>query len=154
MSSELPEIRLKAIGTVRSETKEPTRRKSTDTISQIIIDNSLAEALDNLNEFSHIIVLYWMHKSPHRAPRKVHPRGNPGIEPMGVLATRSPDRPNPIGKSTVRLLGRDGNVLKVQGLDAIDGTPVLDIKPYIPGDDTVKNAKAPAWMIKRQPKRC
>ena len=149
MLSELPEINLKAIGTVRSETKEPTRQKSTDKISEILIDSSLAEALDNLDEFSHIIVLYWMHKSPHRAPKKVHPRGNPGTEQMGVFATRSPDRPNPIGKSTARLLERKDNVLKVQGLDAIDGTPVLDIKPYIPGYDTVENAKAPAWMIKR-----
>ena len=151
MSSELPEIRLKAIGTVRSEIKEPTRRKSTETISEIIIDGSLVEALDDLYKFSHIIVLYWMHKSPHQAPKKVHPKGNPSMEPMGVFATRSPDRPNPIGKCTVKLLGREDNVLKVQGLDAIDGTPVLDIKPYIPGYDTVKNAKAPAWMIKRQP---
>jgi tRNA-Thr(GGU) m(6)t(6)A37 methyltransferase TsaA len=153
MINELPEISLKAIGTVRSETKEPTRRKSTDIVSEIIIDGELTEALDNLVEFSHIIVLYWMHKSPHRAPKKVQPRGNPGMEPMGVFATRSPDRPNPIGKSIARLLGRKSNVLKVQGLDAIDGTPILDIKPYIPGYDTVENAKAPAWMIKRQPKR-
>jgi len=152
MLSELPEINLKAIGTVRSETKEPTRQKSTDIVSEIIIDSSLAEALDNLDEFSHIIVLYWMHKSPHRAPKKVHPRGNPGTEPIGVFATRSPDRPNPIGKCTVRLLERKDNILKVQGLDAIDGTPVLDIKPYIPGYDTVDNAKAPAWMTKRQAK--
>lgn len=149
MSSELPEIRLKAIGVVRSEIKEPTRRKSTDIVSEIIIDSDLTEALDDLNEFSHIIVLYWMHKSPHQAPKKVHPKGNPGREPMGVFATRSPDRPNPIGKCIVRLLGRKDNVLKVKGLDAIDGTPVLDIKPYIPGYDNVKSAKAPAWMIKR-----
>jgi len=149
MINELPEINLKAIGTVRSEIKQPTRQKSTDTVSEIIIDSSLAEALDNLEEFSHIIVLYWLHKSPHRAPKKVHPKGNPGTEPMGVFATRSPDRPNPIGKTTVRLLERKDNVLKVQGLDAIDGTPVLDIKPYIPGYDNVENAKAPAWMIKR-----
>ena len=154
MSSELPEIRLKPIGTVRNEIKEPTRSKSTDIISEIVIDSSLAEALDDLNEFSHIIILYWMHRSPHRSPRKVHPRGNPDMEPMGVFATRSPDRPNPIGKCTARLLERKDNVLRVQGLDAIDGSPVLDIKPFIPGYDAVENAKAPAWMIKRQAKDC
>jgi tRNA-Thr(GGU) m(6)t(6)A37 methyltransferase TsaA len=152
MSSELPEISLKAIGTVRSEIKEPMRHKSTDIVSEIEIDSNLTEALDNLDEFSHIIVLYWMHKSPHRSPKKVHPRGNPSIEPMGVFATRSPDRPNPIGKTTARLLERKDNVLRLQGLDAIDGTPVLDIKPYIPGYDAVENARAPSWMIKRQVK--
>ena len=149
MYSELPEVKLKLIGVVRSKIKLPTHQKSTDIVSEIVIDNRLTEALDNLEEFSHIIVLYWMHKSPHRAPIKVHPRGNPGMEPMGVFATRSPDRPNPIGKTTVKLLERKGNILKVQGFDAIDGTPVLDIKPYIPGYDSADNAEAPAWMIKR-----
>jgi tRNA-Thr(GGU) m(6)t(6)A37 methyltransferase TsaA len=149
MHNELPEITLRPIGTVRSEVKQPTRQKSTDIVSEIVIDGSLTEALDNLEEFSHIIILYWMHRSPHRAPKKVHPRGRPELGPMGVFATRSPDRPNPIGKSTAELLERKDNILKVRGLDAIDGTPVLDIKPYIPGYDTVENAKAPAWTIKR-----
>ncbi len=149
MEDELPEINLKPIGTVRSEIKERTRHYSGDTVSEIIVDSSLTEALDNLDEFSHIIVLYWIHKSPRRAPKKVHPRGNPQNKLMGVFATRSPDRPNPIGKSTVRLLERLDNVLKVRGLDAIDGSPVLDIKPYIPGYDSVDNARAPSWMVKR-----
>ena len=67
---------------------------------------------------------------------------------MGVFASRSPDRPNPIGQSTVRLRHRQGNLLTVEGLDAIDGTPVIDIKPYIPGVDSVKNAQVPQWMTK------
>ncbi|HUT68233.1 MAG TPA: tRNA (N6-threonylcarbamoyladenosine(37)-N6)-methyltransferase TrmO [Dehalococcoidales bacterium] len=149
MTESLPEITLKPIGAVRSEIKEPTRRDCKDVVSEIVVDSSLAEALDNLDEFSHIIILYWIHKSPHQAPVKVHPRGNPENKLMGVFATRSPDRPNPIGKSTVRLLERRGNILKVRGLDAIDGTPVLDIKPYIPGYDSVDNARAPSWMVKK-----
>ena len=59
------------------------------------------------------------------------PGEEPGIPLKGVFATRSPNRPNPIGKATVRLLQRQGNILKVEGLDAIDGTPIIDIKPYI-----------------------
>jgi tRNA-Thr(GGU) m(6)t(6)A37 methyltransferase TsaA len=149
MNSKMPEISLTPIGVVHNEIKQPTRQKSTNAISEIEIDGSLAESLDNLEEFSHVIVLYWMHKSQRKAPKKVHPRGSPDLEPMGVFATRSPVRPNPIGKSTVKLLERKNNILKVQGLDAIDGTPVLDIKPYIPGYDSVDSAKAPAWMIKR-----
>jgi tRNA-Thr(GGU) m(6)t(6)A37 methyltransferase TsaA len=149
MVNELPEITLKPIGTVRNGIKEPVWHPGKDVVSEIVVDSSLTEALDNLDDFSHIIVLYWIHKSPHRAPKKVRPRGNPDLKLTGVFATRSPDRPNPIGKSTARLLERRGNVLKVQGLDAIDGTPVLDIKPYIPGYDSAENARTPPWVVKR-----
>jgi len=149
MVSELPSMTLKAIGMVRSEIKQPTRRKFKDLVSEIVIDSSLTEALDNLDEFSHIIVVYWMHQRSGTAPKKVRPKGNPEHALMGVFATRSPDRPNPIGKATVRLLQRRGNILTVEGLDAIDGTPVIDIKPYIPGYDSVNNAKAPPWVLKQ-----
>jgi tRNA-Thr(GGU) m(6)t(6)A37 methyltransferase TsaA len=148
MVSELPGITLKAIGTVRSPIKQPARRKC-DVVSEIVVDRSLTEALDNLDEFSHIIVIYWIHQSRRLAPKKVRPMGNPEHALMGVFATRSPDRPNPIGKSTVRLRQRRDNILTVEGLDAIDGTPVIDIKPYIPGYDSVENAKVPSWVVKR-----
>lgn len=149
MDNKLPEIKLKAIGIVRNEIKEPAHGDSQEVISEIIIDSSLTKALDNMDEFSHIIVLYWIHRSRHPAPVKVHPRGDPARAPMGVFSTRSPSRPNPIGQATVKLLERKGHILKVQGLDAIDGTPVLDIKPYIPGYDSADDAKAPSWMIKQ-----
>jgi tRNA-Thr(GGU) m(6)t(6)A37 methyltransferase TsaA len=145
MPSELPEIQLKPIGFVRSEIKERGmgHRLATATIE---IDPALTEALDDLVEFSHIIVIFWMHKSRPPAPLKVTPRHHGLDRPIGVFASRSPDRPNPIGKTTVRLLKREKNVLTVDGLDAIDGTPVLDIKPYIPGVDGAENASAPRWM--------
>jgi len=149
MTSELPVMTLKAIGIVRSERKQAARGHFDDVVSEIVVDSSLTEALDNLDEFSHIIVIYWMHQRSGRAPTKVRPKGNPELALTGVFATRSPDRPNPIGKATVRLLQHRGNILKVKGLDAIDGTPVIDIKPYIPGYDSVKNAKAPSWVIKQ-----
>jgi tRNA (Thr-GGU) A37 N-methylase len=66
-----------------------------------------------------------------------------------VLATRSPDRPNPIALTTVKLLKRSGNVLTVKGLDAIDGTPVLDIKPYLPGLDTARRARMAPWLKRK-----
>ncbi len=149
MVSELPNMTLKPIGIVRSSIKKSTRRDFKKVISEIVVDSSLTEALDNLDEFSHIIVIYWMHQSRSPAPKKVHPMGNPEHSLMGVFATRSPDRPNPIGKATVRLLQRQDNILKVKGLDAIDGTPVIDIKPYIPGYDSVDKAKVPSWMVKQ-----
>ena len=139
---------LKAIGIVRSEVKQPSMQDYKGIVSDIVIDSNLTEALDNLEEFSHIIVLYWMHHvaANGQLPTKVHPMGKQELPLVGCLATRSPHRPNPVGKATVRLLQRRGNILKVKGLDAIDGTPVIDIKPYIPGYDSVTNAKVPPWI--------
>ncbi len=148
MVDELPSMIVKAIGTVRNSIKQaPGHYKWQDVVSEIIIDNSLSEALDNLDEFSHIIVLYWMHQVDSTTPpaTRVHPCGDKGLPLMGLFATRSPRRPNPIGKATVRLLQRQGNVLKVKGLDAIDGTPVIDIKPYIPSYDSAADATVPSY---------
>jgi len=149
MIDEISGATLRAIGIVKNEITKATRLDSEDVVSDIVIDESLTEALDNLDEFSHIIVLYWMHEIRGDYPKKVHPMRRPDIPLKGVFATRSPNRPNSIGKATVKLLERQGNVLKVEGLDAINGTPVIDIKPYIPGYDSVENAKTPSWVIRK-----
>ena len=150
MSKKYPGMVPKTIGTVRSEIKKSSTLDFKNVISEIVIDSRWSEALDNIDEFSHIIVLYWMHQlKTKQVPIKVRPMGTQGLELKGVLATRSPNRPNPIGKTTVRLLQRQGNVLKVRGLDAIDGSPVIDIKPYIPGYDSTARAKVPPWVSKR-----
>ena len=141
------------IGTVRSPLKEPTyeRLNLKEIISDIIIDESLTEALNGLEGFSHIIVLYWMHLATREKKRlKTHPMGRQDVPPQGLFATRSPNRPNPLGKTTVRLLERKGNVLRVQGLDAIDGTPVIDIKPYMPGYDSATDATTPDWVVREE----
>ncbi len=149
-ANELSGMILKAIGIVRSEVKQPSMLDDKEIVSDIVVNSNLTEALDNLDEFSHIIVLYWMHQAATgQLPTKVHPMGKQELPLIGLFATRSPNRPNPIGKATVRLLKRQGNILKVKGLDALDGTPVIDIKPYIPGYDSVVNAKTPPWITKR-----
>ena len=151
MNDELPSMTLKTIGVVRNNVKQAPGYGYPwpDVVSEIIIDSSLAEALDGLGEFSHIIVLWWMHQSTGQSPNKIHPRGNTALPLTGLFATRSPHRPNPIGEATVRLLQRQGNILKVKGLDAIDGTPVIDIKPYIPGYDSTADARVPSWLNKQ-----
>ena len=150
MASELSGMTLKAVGIVRSEIKQPLRRDCKEVVSDIVIDSSLAEALDNLDDFSHIIVPYWMHRATSRQVQtKVRPGGKPELPLLGLFATRSPHRPNPIGMATVRLLQRQDNILRVKGLDAIDGTPVIDIKPYIPGYDSAANIKVPPWISNR-----
>ncbi|MDH5695228.1 MAG: tRNA (N6-threonylcarbamoyladenosine(37)-N6)-methyltransferase TrmO [Dehalococcoidia bacterium] len=150
MANELPDMTLKAIGIVRNKIKQPLRHGWREIVSDIVIDASLTEALDSLDEFSHIIVLYWLHQLPaKKLSLKVHPMGKPELPLVGRFATRSPSRPNQLGQATVRLLERQGNVLKVKGLDAIDGTPVVDIKPYLPGYDSAIDAKVPPWMTNR-----
>ena len=94
------------------------------------------------------IIIYYMHKSHQPAPLKVRPKYRTEPTPVGVFASRSPDRPNALGKTVVKILERSGNVLKVQGLDAIGGTPVIDIKPYIPDIDSALDATVPRWMQK------
>ena len=145
-------LELKPVGIIHSPYKNmgaaPYQGYNSEEISQIEVFEEFEEGLKDIEGFSHIIVIYWTHQSNTPPPKKVHPRGRHELPLMGVLATRSPSRPNPIGKTTARLLKHQGNILTVRGLDAIDGTPVIDIKPYIPGYDSAKRAKAPPWAAK------
>ena len=153
MTSELPGMTLRAIGIVRNVVKQPPRQVPfgwENVVSDIVVDSSLTEALDGLEDFSHIIVLYWMHRlASDEVPLKVRPMGRKEAPLVGLFASRSPNRPNRIGKATVRLLQRQGNILRVKGLEALDGSPVIDIKPYIPRYDSVTNAKVPPWITSR-----
>jgi tRNA-Thr(GGU) m(6)t(6)A37 methyltransferase TsaA len=141
-------IILKPIGFVRTEAvgdevKDKTR------ISQIVLHSELAEALDGIEDFSHLFVLFWLHEisDEQRKTLKVHPRGRRDLPLLGVFATRTMLRPNPVGLTLVELVNVEGNVLTVRGLDAFDGTPVLDIKPF-DSWDTTKAVKVPEWWIK------
>ena len=152
MDDELPTMTLKPIGIVNNGIEQPTDARDTwqKVVSEIVIDSSLTEALDGLEGFSHIIVLYWMHQAVSgKLPLKVHPMGRKEVPVQGLFAVRTPNRPNRIGKTTVRLLERQGNILKVKGLDALDGAPLIDIKPYIPDSDSVFDAKVPQWITSR-----
>lgn len=144
----MKDIVLKPIGIVRNEVKEPRRGGWAEVVSEIIIDDSLTECLDGVEEFSHVIVVYWMHRVPPqgRPVGKVHPQGRADLPLVGVFATRAPYRPNPLGVTVVRLVERKGNVLQVAGLDAIDGTPVIDIKPYLPPYDSPPHVQVPDWV--------
>ena len=150
MVNELPSMTLKVIGVVRNEVKQAPGAGYDwqSVVSEIVIDSSLTEALDGLDAFSHIIVLYWMHQlaTNEQFPNKIHPMGKQELPLVGLFATRSPRRPNPLGKTIARLLQRQGNILKVTGLDTLNGTPVIDIKPYIPGYDSAAEAQVPTWI--------
>ena len=139
-------IVIKPIGVVRNNIKELLKHGWGKVVSELVLDNTLEEALEDLEQFSHLIVVFWMHKVPPERgiPTKIHPQGRQELPLVGLFATRAPYRPNPVGVSVVRLLERQENILKVKGLDAIDGTPVIDIKPYYPGDG-IDDAHFPQW---------
>jgi len=141
-------VALKAIGIVRNRVQEPRMEGWDEVPSDIIVKKELTGALDGLEGYSHVLVLFYLHRvsDEERARTHCHPRGDPRYPLQGVLATRTQHRPNPIGASVVRLLRRRRNVLRVQGLDAINGTPVLDIKPYIPHYDAPSEVRVPEWI--------
>jgi len=115
--------------------------------AEIEIVATWVEALDGIEEFSHIWVLWWLdnYREPPSSP-KVHPEGRAEMPLTGLFATRSPRRPNPIAMTAVRLVERQGTRLRVEGLDAFDNTPVLDIKPYLKRGDQISEATMPAWL--------
>ena len=146
---ELPEVTLSPIGYVRSPVKQTMPDGWADVESRVVLRPELAEMLLNLGDYSHAIVVFWPHEVPddvRGSKPQLHPRDDEQYPLMGVLATRSQIRPNPVLVSPVRLLGVKGNVIKVRGLDAIDGTPVLDVKPYLPHYDAVEGARVPQWV--------
>jgi len=142
------EIKMKPIGYVQRASKEEDV-KDKSLISKIIIQKNLVKALEGIEDFSHIFVVFWMHQVPKEETKilKVHPRGRMDLPLLGVFATRTAFRPNPIGLTLVELLERKENVLVVKGLDAFDGTPVLDVKPY-DSWDMVLDARVPKWHKK------
>lgn len=113
-----------------------------DTVGTIEVNEDLAEGLADLAGFSHIYLLYHFHKAA-RTSLTVTPFMDKN--PRGVFATRSPLRPNHIGLSIVELVGVEKNLVKVRGIDILDGTPLLDIKPYIESFDAVENSIS-GWM--------
>ncbi len=118
------------------------------------IKPELAPALDGIQGFSHVWVFYWFHgndRPEERATLKVHPRRNPANPLTGVFATRSPVRPNLIGLCACRIVKVKGNVLEVADLDALDGSPILDLKPYIPKGDSIPGATTPEWVKRSKP---
>jgi len=147
-------LKLQPIGHVITNASHEALRHQSAT-SKIVIDPKFARGLEGLEDFSHIYVLFWLHEIPKPSHRlMVHPRGRVDIEKVGVFATRSPHRPNPIGLTLVKLLSKKGRTLTVRGLDAYDGTPVLDIKSY-DKRDSAPRPRVPAWWrkLEREGKR-
>ncbi|HEY3419310.1 MAG TPA: tRNA (N6-threonylcarbamoyladenosine(37)-N6)-methyltransferase TrmO [Methanomassiliicoccales archaeon] len=119
-------LNIEPIGYVRNDIE--SSMDFTDVVSEIVIEEDLVEGLYRIEESKEIDVIFWFDRS-RPARMKLHPKGNPSDPLVGVFASRSPDRPNPIGVTRVQLIAIMGNILTVKGLDAFNGTPVIDIKP-------------------------
>ena len=162
------EMIVRSVGFVQSELKNPSlaadregltssgkgddrRREARDIkniVSQIVVNPALSGILDGLAGFSHALILYWPHlaKPESRKLIRVHPMGRKDFDQVGVFASCSPGRPNPILATAVKVIGVHGNVLTVQGLEAVDQSPVLDIKPYTRHYLEVQGLKLADWM--------
>ena len=164
MTNNMSDYRIRPIGIVKSKADKEVLKYSNKDIkldrdvalsqgidlkkSEIIINEEYLDCLDGIEDFSHIVIMFWTHKVPDNARqiKKVHPAGLKEMPIKGIFATRSPVRPNPICKTTVKLIERKGTTLVVEGLDAINNTPVVDIKPHLPFYDSPLNVKVADWM--------
>jgi tRNA-Thr(GGU) m(6)t(6)A37 methyltransferase TsaA len=125
---------LRAIGEVRSDLDDrveaPKQGDEGGPDAWLVFDDDVHEALRDLQPGQDILVLTWLHLAGRHVTR-VHPRDDPARTPMGVFSTRSADRPNPIGLHRVTIIETDGTRLRVNNLEAVDGTPIVDVKPVL-----------------------
>ena len=142
------DMRLQPVGVVRNAVTDKEHHGWKGVRSDIIVEEGYVPGLDGLADFSHVIVVFWLHQvtDKERATRRARPTRKAAIPELGIFAWHSSKRPNPIGVSIVKLLEVKGNRVSVQGLDAIDGTPVLDLRPYVESYYHVDAPAGPAWV--------
>jgi tRNA-Thr(GGU) m(6)t(6)A37 methyltransferase TsaA len=124
-----------------------------EVVAEIEIAPEWEAALTGIEEFSHIVVIFWLDRAEIPGDSLIHPRDLVDLPLVGFLATRTPNRPNPIALTVPRLLSRRGRFLTVKGLDAFDGSKVIDIKPYIPPLTPDTEAHIPLWIKQSQSRK-
>ena len=146
------EYTMQTIGVIRSpfteKSETPIQSSRSRAIGTLELFPKFVDGLQDIEGFSHLILLYVFHRSAEYA---LHVTPFLDNQRRGLFATRHPCRPNPIGLSTVRLISRDANVLEIEGVDVLDGTPLLDIKPYMPEFDIRQNVRV-GWYETRSKK--
>ena len=144
----MPAVSLEVIGTVRNGRASAADRGWGAVESAIEIFPEFAAGLEGLSDFSHVIVLFHMHRDDDREPKTLvrRPRGRADMPRLGVFAQRGRMRPNPVGITAVEIVRVEPGRVIVRGLDAIEGTPVLDLKPYVPPFDRVERPRVPEWF--------
>jgi len=144
----LPEISLRIIGRVRNSIRRKKREGWESIISEIVLQPKYEAALEGVEDYSHLLILFWLSRVSPKVRgwmMKIHPRSRLDLPLVGIFSTRTQYRPNPIGLTLVQLLKRKKNVLQVRGLDARNGTPVVDIKPISPRTEFPRKIRVPEW---------
>ena len=144
----MDEINLRPIGTVSCPVTERTDENWGEIRSRIVLDPEFAGGLLGLDGFSHAIVVTYLHQARYEREKHLQrrPRNLASMPRIGIFAQRAKNRPTPIGVTAVEILSAGHDYLEVKGLDAIDGTPVLDIKPYYPHFDRIDAPRVPEWV--------
>jgi len=142
------EIKLQSIATVKNSRTEPVDDNWETIIADIELNDHIpTEAFNTISDFSHLEIIYYFSKvKKEDVVFSGRPRGNPNYPMVGIFAQRKKDRPNTIGLATVELLEHNGRTIKVKFLDAIDGTPILDIKPVFKEFQAKGEIKQPVWV--------
>lgn len=142
------DVTLTVIGTVRNGRESAADHGWGSVASTIEIAPEFAAGLEGLAAFTHVIVLFYMHLDPDPEPPTLvrRPRGRADMPVLGVFAQRGRMRPNPLGVTTCEIVHVEPGRLTVRGLDALEGTPVLDLKPYFPLFDRRDQARVPEWV--------
>ncbi len=141
------DIIMKPVGYVENGIKNKKDDSWGEDISSIVLEEEYYGGLKGLEDFSHIIVVYYLDKAVYEKEKHLQrrPRNREDMPLIGIFSQRGKDRPNTIGVSSVQIISVEDQYITVKGLDAIDGTPVLDIKPYYPVFDK-KDASVPEWV--------
>ncbi len=145
----MTEYKIRPVAYVKNDRKEPDDDYWGDVVSKIVLDESIpSEAIEGIEQFSHLEVLFYFHKVKESKimAGKAHPRNNPDWPEVGIFCQRRKGRPNRMGLTVVELLSAEDRTLTVRGLDAIDGTPVIDIKPFTRNFIPAGEIKQPRWV--------
>lgn len=145
----MQDIVMKVIGHIKNDVQDKKDSSWGDDISSIILEEEYYGGLMGLEAFSHVIIVYYLDKAKFDKEKHLQrkPQNREDMPLVGIFSQRGKDRPNQIGMTTVQIVSVIDHVLTVKGLDAIDGTPVLDIKPYYPVYDC-KDAIVPEWVTR------
>ena len=146
----MDDLTLTPIGVVRNSVTDAVDAEWGQVVTEIHVQPELAAGLRGLEDWSHMIVVFYMHNAEFDMATHLvrRPRDLPEMPELGIFAQRARHRPNKIGLTAVKIMGVEGNVVRVRGLDAMDGTPILDLKPYAPVYDGATDPLIPGWFVR------
>jgi tRNA-Thr(GGU) m(6)t(6)A37 methyltransferase TsaA len=144
----LKTIELKPIGHVLSKVTERKDENWGETISRIVLKPEYVGGLSGMEAFSHALIVTFLHEATFERAKHLRrrPRGRADMPELGIFSQRAKNRPNPVGITAVSIIDVADEYLDVRGLDAVNSTPVLDIKPYFPHYDRINNPMVPDWV--------